>query len=278
MTINMDMARDVSVPALLVRADFGEPSVFAPENLLREARRQRQLAHGPVPDICLLDPDGDVVRYLQATKNRRSETWACYHTDMWLAHVDGLEIGVVGNAVGAPFAVLIAEEIFASGGRLVVSVTSAGQLDATLTLPQTILVERALRGEGTSQAYLPPSPFAEADPGLLAAVEAELNSRGLPAIRGSTWTTDAPFRETASAIAAAQAAVLQAVEMEIAGLYAFATARQKPVVCFALVTNQMAVDGDDFEKGAFNGAEHALAIAAAAGWAWHRFEGRAVTT
>ena len=278
MTIDMDTAQDVSVPSPLTRADFAEPSVFAPENLLREARRQRRLAHGPIPDICLLDPDGDVVRYLQAMKNRRSDTWACYHTDMWLAHVEGLEIGVVGNAVGAPFAVLIAEEFFASGGSLLVSVTSAGQLDPTMTLPQTILVERALRGEGTSHAYLPPSSFAEADPELLAAVEAELRGHGLPVIRGGTWTTDAPFRETASAIASARAAGLQAVEMEIAGLYAFATARQKPVVCFALVTNQMAVDGDDFEKGAFNGAEHALAIVAAAGRAWHRFEGRAVST
>jgi uridine phosphorylase len=273
-----DMARGVSIPSFLARSDFAEPSIFVPENLLREARRQRRLAHEPVPDICLLDPDGDVVRYLQGASNRRSKTWACYHTDMWLTDVEGLEIGVVGNAVGAPFAVLIAEEFFASGGSLVVSVTSAGQLDPTMTLPQTILVERALRGEGTSHAYLPPSPFAEADPDLLAAVEAELNARGLAAVRGGTWTTDAPFRETASAIAAAQAAGLQAVEMEIAGLYAFAAARQKPVVCFALVTNQMAVDGDDFEKGAFNGAEHALAIAAATGRAWHRFQGRAVPT
>lgn len=275
----MESDRVVRVPSPLVRSDFAEPSVFAPENLLREARRQRRLPVGPLPGVCLLDPDGDVVRFLRDTgRGERSDRWACYHTEMWLADVAGLAIGVVGNAVGAPFAVLIAEEFFAAGGGLVVSVTSAGQLDHSMALPRTILVERALRGEGTSHAYLPPSPFAEGDPCLLNDVAAELETAGLPAIRGATWTTDAPFRETASAIADARTAGLQAVEMEIAGLYAFATARQKPVVCFAMVTNQMAVDGDDFEKGASNGAEHALAITAAAGRAWQRLEGRSVTT
>jgi uridine phosphorylase len=271
----MKSDQGMRVPSPLARTDFAEPSIFAPENLLREARRQRRLPEGPLPDICLLDPDGDVVRFLQETgQGQRSEVWACYHTEMWLTDVAGMPLGVVGNAVGAPFAVLIAEQFFAAGGGLVVSVTSAGQLDHDMTLPQTILVERALRGEGTSHAYLPPSPFAQGESCLLNAVAAELETLGLPSIRGATWTTDAPFRETASAIAEATAAGLQAVEMEVAGLYAFAMARQKAVVCFALVTNQMAVDGDDFEKGAANGAEHALAITAATARAWQRLGDR----
>lgn len=257
------------MPRLWERSDYDEPSVFAPETLLREARRQRNLSAGRVPAVCLLDPDGDVVRYLQASgQGRRSETWACYHTDLWETETDGCAIGVIGNAVGAPFAVLVAEEVFASGGQLLVSVTSAGQLDPALTLPCTILVHRALRGEGTSYAYLPADDDAAGDTQLLSVVSSELQRSGIAAIDGSTWTTDAPFRETPSAIAAAQDAGVQAVEMEIAGLYAFAQACRKPVVCFALVTNQMAQAGDDFEKGADNGARHALALVAATARAW----------
>jgi hypothetical protein len=132
----MDSAAVVSVPACLVRTDHAEPSVFQPQSLLREARRQRRRVEGPVPEVCLLDPDGDVVRYLrQAGRGRRSETWACYHTELWEADVDDTPVGVIGNAVGAPFAVLVAEELFASGCGLLVSVTSAGQLDPAMTLP-----------------------------------------------------------------------------------------------------------------------------------------------
>jgi uridine phosphorylase len=197
------------------------------------------LPEGTVPEVCLLDPDGDVVRWLQQTRRgHRSGIWACYHTQLFETVVEGIAVGVVGNAVGAPFAVLVAEELFASGCQLLVSVTSAGQLDPTLALPATILVDRALRGEGVSYAYLQPSQFVAADPALIAAVADELGRAGLEAIQGGTWTTDAPFRETRSALEAAAAAGLQAVEMECAGLYAFAQACHRPVVCFALVTNR----------------------------------------
>jgi uridine phosphorylase len=61
---------------------------------------------------------------------------------------------------------------------------------------------------------------------------------------------------------------LLAVEMEAAALYAFASARQKPVVCFAHVTNQMARTEGDFEKGEADGAIDALAVIGAAADAW----------
>ncbi len=258
-----------ALPPGLLRDDHDEPSVFRPESLLREGRRQRGLAEGEIPEVCLLDPDGDVVRFLQRTgRGRRSDCWACYHTELWQTEIEGETIGVVGNAVGAPFAVLVAEQLLVSGCQFVVSVTSAGQLDPTLTLPATILVDRALRGEGTSYAYLPPQRYVDGDPTLLAAVAAALESAGISAVRGAVWTTDAPFRETRSALDAAVAEGLQAVEMEVAGLYALALVREEAIVCFALVTNQMAQHGDDFEKGPDDGAGHALAltIAAARGW------------
>jgi uridine phosphorylase len=258
-----------SVPIGLTRDDHGEPSVFRPEGLLREARRQRGLPEGTVPEVCLLDPDGDVVRWLQQTRRgHRSGIWACYHTQLFETVVEGIAVGVVGNAVGAPFAVLVAEELFASGCQLLVSVTSAGQLDPTLALPATILVDRALRGEGTSHAYLPAGRYVAADAALLSAVADELARSRLAAVRGGTWTTDAPFRETRSALAATAAAGLQAVEMECAGLYAFAEACGRPVVCFALVTNQMAQSEGDFEKGRDDGAPHALALTAATVRGW----------
>lgn len=271
----MRLERDASlaIPAGLLRRDHDEPSVFLPQGLLREAQRQRSLAPGVVPQVCLLDPDGDLVRHLRETgKGRRSATWACYHTELWETTSAGLHIGVVGNAVGAPFAVLVAEELFASGCALLVSVTSAGQLDPSLSLPATILVDHALRGEGTSYAYLPPDQYVHGNADLLAAVAAALARSELDAVQGGTWTTDAPFRETRAALDAAAAAGLRAVEMEVAGLYAFAQARQRPVVCFALVTNQMAQWEGDFEKGDDDGAGHALALAAAAARGWRALQ------
>ncbi len=76
--------------------------------------------------------------------------------------------------------------------------------------------------------------------------------------------TDAPYPETAAAIAAAQALGIVCVEMEAASLYAYAATTGAAVVCLAHVTNMMATAGDDFEKGADNGVHDALAVARAA--------------
>ena len=86
----------------------------------------------------------------------------------------------------------------------------------------------------------------------------------VPVHRGRSWTTDAPYRETETAIAAAREEGIMAVEMEAAALYAFAEARDRPVACFAHVTNQMAVEEGDFEKGAADGVRDALALTTAA--------------
>jgi purine-nucleoside phosphorylase len=82
-------------------------------------------------------------------------------------------------------------------------------------------------------------------------------------LAGASWTTDAPYRETETAIAAAIDVGAVCVEMEAAALYAYASARTRDVVCIAHVTNSMAVAGNDFEKGNANGATASLALAAA---------------
>jgi len=121
-----------------------------------------------------------------------------------------------------------------------------------------------LRDEGTSYHYLPPAEYSRLDPALARRLKGAFDALAVPVHRGGVWTTDAPFRETASAIAAARARGLLAVEMEAAALYAFAAAKRKAVVCLAHVTNQMARNEGDFEKGRANGAHDALEVISAA--------------
>jgi uridine phosphorylase len=253
---------------------YAQDSVFRPENLLREARRQRHLPEVAVPRVCLLDPDGDIARYLAGPGNgRRHPGWACYHTDMWVTGVpsggrtqppgETGEIGVVGNAVGASFAVLVAEQLHASGASLVISITSAGQLTPLARPPYFVLIVAALRDEGTSTHYLPPARWAPAPDRLLAAVTAALPALPDRMIPGRSWTTDAPYRETPAAIRGARDAGADCVEMESAALYAYAAARDRDVLCLAHVTNTMATGGDDFEKGHANGALAAIRMTAA---------------
>ncbi len=253
-----------ALPPFATATDHDEPSVFQVESLLREARRQLRLGTTPVPLVCLLDPDGDVVRHLAPLgRAARHADWGCYHSELWTTDHDGIEIGIVPCAVGAPYAVLVAEELAASGCELLVSVTSAGTIATLGAPPYFVLIERAWRDEGTSHRYLPPGEWATIPDHLGNTLEGAFDGLGEPVHRGVSWTTDAPFRETATAIARARAAGVHAVEMEAAALYAYAHARQRDVVCVAHVTNTMATDGDDFEKGHDNGTDRILRLVAA---------------
>jgi uridine phosphorylase len=237
------------------------PSVFEPGALLREARRQKGLSIVEVPTLCILDPDGDIVRSLRHSGQAKlSATWPCYHTELYEFALAGKAAGIIGCAVGAPFAVLVAEELFACGCRILISLTSAGQIFPGGEPPYFVIIDRALRDEGTSYHYASPDTFAVADSHIVATAIGAVTGAGLRAHVGPSWTTDAPFRQTAPAEEAARAKGILAVEMEAAALYTFARKRNAAVLCLAHVTNNMGLAERDFEKGDADGAADALML------------------
>ena len=232
-----------------------------PENLLREARRQKAIPPGLIPPVCVLDPDGDIVDYLVRTeKAALNKHWACYHTKMYEFNSGETKVGIIGNAVGASFAVLLAEQMFVSGCRLLLSITSAGIINLPGENVRFVLINNALRDEGTSYHYLPPEEKATIQPSLLNRLHPLTETLGSGVAVGDSWTTDAPYRETSMAIDYAKNQGVTAVEMEASSLYAFAKARSKNVVCFAHLTNNMAQEGEDFEKGVENGSIDSLEL------------------
>lgn len=246
---------------LLQNKDYFAASVFTAENLLREAQRQKALTEMAVPPVCVLDPDGDLAEYLLTSGQAVLDpSWACYHTRLYAFSHHEMRFGIIPYAVGASFAVLVAEQLFASGCQLLISVTSAGQIFAVQKPPYFVLIDRALRDEGTSHHYLPPSLYSGLGASLSDCLNDSFEDISVKVLRGATWTTDAPYRETVAAIAYAQAHGILGVEMEASALYAFAQAKAKPVVCFAHITNQMAQIEGDFEKGADQGSPDALQV------------------
>jgi len=250
----------MGTPPILANKLASASSVFTPAALLREARRQKGLQDVGVPSVCILDPDGDLVRRLRQTGAATPFVgWPCYHTELDEFDLGPHRAGIIGRVVGASFAVLVAEELFACGCRLLISLTSAGQITPSGPPPYFVVIDRALRDEGTSYHYAPPSQFSEADADIVKTAAAALGKAKLHSVVGASWTTDAPFRETAEAIEQARRKNILAVEMEAAALYAFARAARVDVLCLAHVTNTMGQEDNDFEKGEADGTIEALA-------------------
>ena len=229
---------------------YQRESVFKPENLLREAKRQKEKKDCNVPSVCLLDPDGDLSEYLlktnQATLN---ECWACYHSKMYNFKVEGIEVGIIPCIVGSSYAVLVAEQLFVSGCTSLISITSSGIISQPKSNKRFALITEAKRDEGTSYHYLPPDAISKLSQVLYEKLAVGSSAADCPYFEAKSWTTDAPYRETQAAISAMEKEGVCCVEMESAALYAFAEARQKNVVCLAHLTNTMAQTEGDFEKG-----------------------------
>ena len=139
-----------------------------------------------------------------------------------------------------------------------ISLTSAGQVTPAGAPPYFVVIDRAVRDEGTSYHYAPPEEYAEASPDLVENAARAL--AGMDVRVGASWTTDAPFRETAEAIGAMRKRGILAVEMEAAALYTFARVKDQRVLCLAHVTNTMGLSGDDFEKGEADDVADALKV------------------
>ncbi|MCA0435061.1 MAG: nucleoside phosphorylase [Austwickia sp.] len=133
-------------------------------------------------------------------------------------------VTLVEMPLGAPAAAIVADDLFRLGVCVAVAVGSCGGL-VHLDEGGFVLPTRALRDEGTSWHYAPPTRWIATDPDVRAAIAAACDEAGYPAVAAPTWTTDALFRETAAKVATRRAEGCLVVEMECAALAAVARHR-----------------------------------------------------
>ena len=177
------------------------------------------------------------------------KTWACFHTPMFSFDTDGACCGIVPRTVGGPYSVLVAEQLAASGAKVIVGLTSAGRIRADLKIPSLVLATGAIRDEGTSYHYLPPGRIVAAPQPVLVYLRRELARLPIPLTEGILWTTDAPYRETYGQLERHSSEGAVAVEMQAASLFAFSKRQGTPVAIVAHVSNAVDYDGEPFDRG-----------------------------
>ena len=146
--------------------------------------------------------------------------------DLYLLKKRSGQLAVLGNfGIGSPVVASLADELAAWGVNRLVLLSLAGGLQPTLQPGDIVIGERAVRDEGASYHYLPPARYVEASPGLVAELAAALTQRHLQPTVGTTWSTDAPYRESWIEVEQLQAEGVQTVDMESGGLFAVGQAR-----------------------------------------------------
>lgn len=138
---------------------------------------------------------------------------------------NGRVVVLTGFGLGAPIVAAQAEELIALGATRLVSVALSGGIQADLAPGTIVVVESAIRDEGTSHHYLPRRRDVAADPKLTETLATALAAGGGDVRIGRTWSTDAPYRETREEAISYQAEGVLTVDMEMAALLAVAEAR-----------------------------------------------------
>ncbi len=138
---------------------------------------------------------------------------------------NGRSLAVLTPGLGAPFAAGMLEFAIAMGCTKFIVVGSCGVLDRTIPPDHLIIPTSAIREEGTSYHYHPPSREIEIDPSMQKIIKAYLDCKNIKFIEGKTWSTDAFYRETPEKIKLRRQEGALAVEMEAAALAAVASFR-----------------------------------------------------
>jgi uridine phosphorylase len=237
-------------PLPLLDHPLDSPSAFTAEAVMQAVRIERKLLEEPIPQVCVLEFDGDLTDWL-VSRNivRKWNSWACFHTTMFSFEEDGVECGIVPRTIGGAYSVLIAEQMAAAGARVVLGLTSAGRVSPQMPVPGLVVATSAIRDEGTSYHYLSPATTVEAPLRAAESLKTELMKLSLPVRSGTVWTTDAPYRETEKQLVRYAEAGVLAVEMQAASLFAFSVARKFPLGIVAHVTNSVKETSNSFEKG-----------------------------
>lgn len=128
--------------------------------------------------------------------------------------------------VGAPLAAGLMDEVIALGARAFIGCGGCGVLDKSIAVGHLLVPTAAIRAEGTSYHYLPPSKEVLADADALLAIETTLQERGVAYQLTKTWTTDAFYRETPARRERRLADGCDVVEMEASAFFALAEFRE----------------------------------------------------
>jgi uridine phosphorylase len=126
---------------------------------------------------------------------------------------------------GSPMVMELAEELAVMGAKKMILMTWGGTLQTDLKPGDVVVCNRAIRDEGASHHYLPAAKYVEADAALVNELVDAIRTRGAQCEIGTTWTTDAPYRETREEVIQYQAEGVKTVEMESAGLFAVGQVR-----------------------------------------------------
>lgn len=199
-------------------------SFFTPKEFMEYQRKIGKYPKFKTPKGVIFCYDRSFMKYL--LENHKTTKFDKFFNTYLLNETDN-QIAVVANfGIGAPVVVTILEELIAFGVKNFISIGTAGSLQKHLKVGDLVVCERAIRDEGTSHHYLPISKYSYASKKMTEKITYQLDKLKQSYVVGTSWTIDAPYRETVAEAKYYQKEGVLTVEMEASALFAVAEYRK----------------------------------------------------
>ncbi len=201
--------------------------ILTPKELLAYRRATGALPNFGSPHTVIFVPQKSLVSY--ALRKYSARQIKGFLGEFYLLKKFNGQIALsTGFGIGAPVIAGLTDEFTTLGVRQFALIGMAGGLQPEHKTGSLVLSTGAIRGEGVSRHYLPPSDTVDSSPEIVQAVSAILTTQNHAHSQGLTWTTDAPFRELRKDVLEHQNKGILAVDMEAAGMLAVAQANGLP--------------------------------------------------
>ena len=218
----------------ILKDKWSYPSVSDPEVFLEYLK---SIGQGPAerfPSRAVVSYQSSVAKWVDGEYGLQSSGLSGFD---WVGGDEG-GVGLFsGFGIGGAATVTALDPAISTGLTHVVTIGTAGAIDKNLSVGDIVVCNRAIRDEGVSHHYLEPEKYAFCSPSLSASLQRYLDETGVPYRTGTTWTTDAVFRETAEEIRDYQSEGVLTVEMEAASVFALGTRREVEVACLFVVSD-----------------------------------------
>ncbi len=194
-------------------------SLITPSKVLEHRRQFGRLPSTPPPKTVLFIFQGRFMKQL-LEEMPHQQCDGCFSKLYYLKDYPTIAIGDFG--VGSPNIATKMEELISWGVQQFIGIGTAGSLQTKVGIGDIVVCEKAIRDEGTSHHYLPPTKYIHAPRRMTNKLHNLLKKENFPCHIGCSWTTDSFYRQTAEEVQHYQKEGVLTVEMEAAAMFAVA--------------------------------------------------------
>jgi uridine phosphorylase len=215
-----------------------EDAMFSPKEFIAYAKKQGKYKFR-VPERVILCYEKSLLKHI--LENHSVTKINSSYGDTYLINETRGKILIIGNfGIGAPIATIVLEEFIELGAKKFISIGTAGTLQKGVKIGDFMVCEKAIRDDGVSYHYLKSSKYAHASKELTKNIINSMEKLKQKYIVGTSWTIDAPYRETVAEARQYQKEGITTVEMEASALFAVAKYRNVELGAIFTISDSLA--------------------------------------